>query len=117
MKRFPLGVHLPVDDVREWVVSGIAYPVPHWTQETTRQFTLARQSAAYVARLYHENGFAAAIDDVISVDDAKLFDVAFANLPFYKVLLSPPLQSTLERFTHQQKFRYIHPGRNHPALA
>jgi adenylylsulfate kinase-like enzyme len=29
LQRFPFGIHIPVDDVRKWVVSGIAHPVPH----------------------------------------------------------------------------------------
>ena len=26
MRRFPFGLHIPVDDLREWVVSGISAP-------------------------------------------------------------------------------------------
>ena len=38
MRRFPFGLHIPVDDLREWVVSGISQPVPEFTAETGRQF-------------------------------------------------------------------------------
>ena len=41
MRRFPFGLHIPVDDLREWVVSGISQPVPEFTEETGRQFRLA----------------------------------------------------------------------------
>ena len=34
MRRFPFGLHIPVDELREWVVSGISQPVPEFTEET-----------------------------------------------------------------------------------
>jgi predicted kinase len=71
MRRFPFGLHIPVDDLRELVVSGIAHPVPVWTAETERQFRLARRSAAQSARLYAAAGFAVALDEVISIGDAR----------------------------------------------
>ena len=46
MQRFPFGIHVPVDDIRDWVVSGIAYPGRDRSEETTRQMHLARQGAA-----------------------------------------------------------------------
>jgi hypothetical protein len=97
MQHFPHGIHIPVDDVREFVVSGIAHPVPVWTDETTRQFELARKSAATIARLYNSAGFAVVIDDVIFPDAARLFDELFADLSFTKVLLRPTLEATLVR--------------------
>ena len=56
MRRFPFGLHIPVDDLREWVASGIAPPVPEFTEETGRQFRLARGAAAQVAALYAARG-------------------------------------------------------------
>ncbi|NJK43569.1 MAG: AAA family ATPase [Pleurocapsa sp. SU_196_0] len=98
MERFAFGVHVPVDDLREFVVSGIAHPVPTWTQETTRQFRLARGNAVRMARFYAESGFASAIDDVISAesfaaDYAPCFEGVFAH----RVLLRPRLEVALER--------------------
>lgn len=51
LQRFPLGLHLPVDDFREFVVSGRA-SVFNWSDETTRQFELARNAAVEVAVRY-----------------------------------------------------------------
>lgn len=48
MQLFPLGIHIPIDNLREWVVTGIAHPIG-WTEETTRQFRLAESAAASVA--------------------------------------------------------------------
>ena len=71
MRRFPFGLHIPVDELREWVVSGISQPVPEFTEETGRQFRLARGAAAQVAALYADAGFAVAIDDVIHEPDVQ----------------------------------------------
>src|SRR5689334_5075047 len=93
VRRFPLGVHIPVDDLRELVVSGRANPIPRWTNETTRQFRLARQAAAQVADLYASAGFAVAIDDVILPAEAEaLIATPLASHTMHKVLLRPDLE-------------------------
>lgn len=98
LQRFPHGLHLPVDDLRELVVSGIAHPVPQWTDETTRQFGLARRGAAQLASMYAREGFAVAIDDIIMPDEVShIFAPAFAGLDFYRVLLLPSVESALQR--------------------
>src|SRR5215204_3550536 len=84
--RFPFGFHIPLDDLREWVVSGVAHPVPIWTEETTRQFTLARQGALQLAKQYADAGFAVVIDDIINVQDVEqLFSPALEGYIFRKV--------------------------------
>ena len=98
MRRFPFGLHIPMDDLRGWVVSGIAHPVPVWTEETTRQFRLARQTAAHVARIYADDGFAVAIDDVIFPAEAhELFVARLEGHMVQKVLLQPRLEVALAR--------------------
>ena len=96
--RFPFGLHVPVDDLREWVVSGLAPPVPIWTAETGRQFRLARRAAAHTARLYAEAGFAAVLDDVLLPDEAReVFAAPLADVPVHRVLLRPSLDVALAR--------------------
>ena len=98
MQRFTFGIHLPVDDLRELVVSGIAHPVPEWTAETGRQFGLARQAAVAMAKLYAEAGFAVAIDDIIYPEDAqKEFIEPLQGYDVYKVLLQPGSDTALQR--------------------
>lgn len=48
--RFPRSVHIPVDDLRHMVVAGLALPVAEWSDELTRQVTLARNAAIAMAR-------------------------------------------------------------------
>ena len=98
MQRFPFGLHIPVDDLRLWVVSGIAHPVPIWTDETTRQFKIARRAAAHTARLYAEAGFAVAIDDVLFPQAAdEEFVKPLEGHTVHKVLLRPTLEVALQR--------------------
>ena len=99
MRRFPFGLHIPVDDLREWVVSGIAHPVPEFTEETGRQFRLARAAAAQVAAIYAAAGFAVAIDDVIHEADAENLVALLGPRPVRKILLQPSLEVALARNT------------------
>ncbi|MDQ6694569.1 MAG: ATP-binding protein [Chloroflexota bacterium] len=93
MRRFHKGLHIPVDAVREWVVSGIAQPVPMLTSETSRQFALARQATAQAAHIYAEAGFAVAVDDVVFPDEAEeLFIKALLPWQVRKILLLPSLE-------------------------
>lgn len=97
-KRFARGLHVPVDDVRAWVVSGNAAPVPDWTVETSRQFALARIGAVQTALAYHRAGFAVAIDDIILPAEADRMLVK--HLPgkhLHKILLLPDVEVVLER--------------------
>lgn len=98
MRRFPFGLRIPVDDLREWMVSGLAPPVPTWTDETSRQFQLARQAAAQIARLYADAGFAVVIDDVILPHEAHaLFVTPLSGHKMRKILLRPDIAVALAR--------------------
>ncbi len=98
MQQFELGVHVPVDEIREWVVAGIAHPIPKWTEETERQFRLARWSALQTATIYAEAGFTVAIDDVVQ---EPVFQRQYQQLlhgyTIHKILLSPSVEVALER--------------------
>ncbi len=89
LARFPFGLHLPVDDLRELVVSGIAHPSLEHRPEAVRQFALARQAAAHHARLYAEAGFTVAIDDVLWPQDAAVFLKALEGMHVHRVFLAP----------------------------
>ena len=97
LQRFPFGLHLPIDDLRELVVSGIAHPSLEHPPEAARQFALARRAAAHHARLYAESGFAVAIDDVLWPQDGSVFLETLAGLSVRLVLLAPGLETALAR--------------------
>ncbi|HEX2907598.1 MAG TPA: AAA family ATPase [Phototrophicaceae bacterium] len=61
--RFRRSIHIPVDAIREMVVSGLILPSAEWSDELSQQITLARSSAVQMALAYHQAGFAVVIDD------------------------------------------------------
>ncbi len=58
-------VHVSLDNVRELVRSGMAFPTNGWSDEAGRQYELARKASAETARIYAEAGFRVVIDDAI----------------------------------------------------
>jgi predicted kinase len=94
--RYAKAIHIPVDDLRELVVSGHASPI-EWSEETTRQFALARQSATRMAADYSDEGFAAVIDDVVREEDMDQFVSHLGGRPLTKVALVPSLDVALAR--------------------
>lgn len=97
LQKFPLGVHLPLDTLREFVVSGRA-SVYSWNEETTRQFSLARRSVATLTACYAEAGFAVAIDDVaFPGKDESFYAEVLGDLKLHKVLLKSDLETILRR--------------------
>ncbi len=97
LTQVELGLHLPVDDLRGWVVAGMSDSVP-WTEETERQFQIAERAACAVARTYADAGFTVAIDhcrnpqrlDELIRDELEGYEVR-------KVLLLPDLETNLLR--------------------
>ncbi|MBZ9711731.1 AAA family ATPase [Deinococcus multiflagellatus] len=101
LSRFPLGLHLPIDDLRELVVSGLAHPSLDHPPEAVRQFALARTAAAHHARLYAEAGFAVAIDDVLWPADVAPMAAQWTGLDVRPVRLF----TTLEVAHHRNRTR------------
>jgi tRNA uridine 5-carbamoylmethylation protein Kti12 len=100
--HFEFGLHLPIDDLRELVVSGIAHPISP-TLETTRQFRLARVAAMQTAKMYALEGFAVVIDDVIFPHDAAQLEQKFlTDFKVHKILLRPRLEIVLFRNAARQ---------------
>ncbi|MBC8063269.1 MAG: phosphotransferase [Chlorobia bacterium] len=97
LARVEFGLHIPVDDLRLWVTSGLSESIP-WTDETERQFQLAERSACAVARTYAEAGFVVAIDHCRSPKRLEsLIQSELPHLEVRKVLLLPNLDVNLDR--------------------
>jgi cytidylate kinase len=97
LDEYRRGVLLPVDDLRSWVVTGMADSVP-WTDETERQFQIAEAAAAGVVRCYHEAGFAVAVDHCRNpLRLEAVIQESLADLPVVRVLLMPDLSVNLHR--------------------
>ena len=95
-RRYARAIHLPVDDLRELVLSGLASPL-EWTGETALQFELARRTAARAAADYADSGFAVVIDDVVREADMPQFLPHLGRRTMRKVVLLPSLDEAMRR--------------------
>jgi len=96
MNRFPKGLHIAVDDLREWVVSGISHPTD-WCDETERQFRLAENSAMDVALRYQAAGFAVAIDGCRRLPALDELAQRCEGRPLHKIVLMADLETNHHR--------------------
>jgi len=98
-KKLTPTIHIPVDDLREWVVSGIAHPIPDWNDETERQFQIADTAALQLAQTYSKNGFTAVIDHC---RDITTLNKLVANIELTKILILLPLDLNLAQNAARQ---------------
>jgi thymidylate kinase len=97
LKRFESAMHIPVDDLRQWVVSGFIDSVP-WTDGSEQQFQIAEAATCALARTYADAGFAVAIDHCRN--PKRMEQVAREHLTDHavvKILLLPELEENLKR--------------------
>ncbi len=97
LECFGKGVHVAVDVLRAMVVSGMAHPIPVWSEETTRQFILARDTAVDMAARYHDADFTVVIDDVMYEREFDALRLKFGGRPVKKVLLLPDVETAVSR--------------------
>lgn len=91
------GLHIPVDDLRGWVKSGMSDSVP-WTEETERQFQIAERATCAVARTYDQAGFTIVIDHCRNTPRLEaLIQAEFEGYEVRRVLLLPELAINLDR--------------------
>ncbi len=89
-RKYPRGVHLPMDELRQLVRSGLASPL-EWNADTSLQFEIARRNAARLAADYVANGFSVVIDDVVREADLPQYLPHLGGTVPRKVLLSPSI--------------------------
>ena len=87
--RFPKSLHIPVDDLREMVVSGLELPGAVWSDGLARQISLARTSAIAMASAYHSAGFAVVIDDFWDSNHRADYQTLLSHPALRKTLLFP----------------------------
>ncbi len=86
-QRFTKSLHIPVDELRQFVVSGLVEPSLEWNEELKQQISLARDNATQMALRYQASGFAVTIDDFYTdaaIDYAQLF-----QHDVHKIILYP----------------------------
>lgn len=96
--QYPQSIHIPVDNIRDMVVSGLAYPSLNWSPELIKQLVLARESAAQMAINYNKAGFVVALDDFWDPNSHLLeYHQLFQQPNTFKILLLPNQQAAEER--------------------
>ncbi|HUN07589.1 MAG TPA: AAA family ATPase [Aggregatilineales bacterium] len=95
--HFARSLHIPVDDLRMMVVSGLALPGLDWSAALVEQLRLARSTVTHMALTYQQAGFAVVIDDFqdpgLNADYAALFN----QVPVQKVVLYPTQEEAHRR--------------------
>lgn len=99
--RFDQAFVIPMDDLREWVVSGRMNPIPTWNEETTRQFELAYAATADLADRYSQAGFTVIIDHVVFPNEERLLQTRFGDRGYFVVMLD--CQSELNHHRNQTR--------------
>lgn len=95
--KFSRSIHIPVDDIRDRVVSGLVLPSLDWSPELVQQVRLARESVIYMALKYQKAGFAVVIDDFFDPHQLSEYR-AFADQPeIHKVVLLPEQETAHAR--------------------
>jgi hypothetical protein len=95
--RFERSIHIPVDDLRDMVVSGLVLPNPVWSEPLVEQVGLARRTAIGSGLRYADAGFAVVIDDFWDPLELIEYDAVPADRPFHRVLLRPDREEALRR--------------------
>lgn len=96
--RFPKSLHIPVDDLRNLVVSGLELPAAVWSAGMAHQLTLARTSAVQMALTYQAAGFMVAIDDFWDNHNFETDYRALLDHPsLHKIILFPGQTEAYQR--------------------
>lgn len=95
---FPKSIHIPVDTVREMVVSGVMHPSDVWGEDLIEQLAAARQSVTQMALTYNRAGFVVVIDDFWDPNShLSEYQSLLTDPQVCKVLLYPSLSAAIER--------------------
>jgi predicted kinase len=95
--QFPKSLHIPVDDVRNMVVSGLLLPAAQWSEDLAQQVTLARRSVVQIALNYNEAGYAVVIDDFWDYDHISDYQTLLERPNLHKVVLFPSQDTAHQR--------------------
>lgn len=95
--RYAKALHIPVDELRNWVRSGYATPLGGADREqVVAQFRLARRCATYIAMEYSAAGYAVVVDDIVGKIARETFE-PLVQAGARRVLLLPSLDVALAR--------------------
>jgi broad-specificity NMP kinase len=95
--HFPKSIHIPVDSIRDMVVSGLALPGTEKNEALVEQVALARMSVCQMAFNYHEAGFVVVTDDFFHADHLRDYMPLIKYPLTNKILLYPDQKIAHER--------------------
>lgn len=97
--QFPKSIHIPVDDIRMMVVSGLMLPSAVWSDDLAQQISLARASVAQMALTYQKAGFTVVIDDFWDANYASDYHslLHHGQSSIQKIILYPTQSEAHER--------------------
>ncbi len=97
--QFPKSIHIPVDDLRNMVVSGLMLPSAVWSDALAQQITLARTAVSFMALTYQKAGFAVVIDDFWDANHASDYQGLLdqVQVTVNKIVLLPTQEETHQR--------------------
>lgn len=96
------GVHVPVDDLREMVVSGLVLPSPDWPPVLADQVAAAREVALTALTAYAGRGYAVVIDDFVDPAGLREYDDVVGSGAVTAVVLRPDPDAAIRR-AHQRE--------------
>lgn len=94
---FDRSVHIPVDDLRHMVVSGLALPAADWGPDLVAQVRLGREAGIAMAVAYADAGFAVVMDDFWDPNGLREYGEVLARPDARGVVLHPSLEETRRR--------------------
>jgi DNA polymerase III delta prime subunit len=113
-QRFAKGVHIPVDTLRDMVVSGLEMPALQWSDSLAQQVRLARETALFMAKQYSQAGFAVVLDDFYDPHGLLEYQPLIERGEVRGVILFPTIKEALRRnfgrFGDQPVRQYLDEG-------
>lgn len=92
-----LGIAIPLDDVRHWVLGGLASPVDAFTAETSRQMTAAFEIGLFAAKQHLAAGGRVILDHVFVAPELRTAKDRLHPHGVVGVVLLPSLERNLLR--------------------
>jgi len=109
--RFQKSIHIPVDDIRSMVVSGVEHPGAAWGQGLIEQLTVARECVTQMALSYRSAGFTVVIDDFWDPNSMlREYQRLFQSPDVHRILLCPSRQTADGRNQKRDGSAYIADG-------
>jgi adenylate kinase family enzyme len=96
--KFNKSLHIPVDTIREMVVSGIRLPNPDWGSDLVEQLEAARASVCAMVLRYRMAGFTVIIDDFWDPNSRLTeYQELLTASKAHRILLYPSEQTAMDR--------------------